>query len=60
MAVGWAVDGEVQEQITAANVWVPLVRQQLWLATSQRVDGARPHGVYGAALYKGLDIRLTR
>ena len=52
--------GEVQEQITAANVWVPLVRQQLWLATSQRVEGARPHGVYGAALYKGLDIKLTR
>ncbi|UPG73812.1 ABC transporter substrate-binding protein [Roseomonas gilardii subsp. gilardii] len=52
--------GEVQEQLTGANVWVPLVRQQLWLLASQRVEGARPHGIYGAALYKGLDIRLTR
>ncbi len=50
--------GEVQEKITKANVWVPLVRQQLWVVSSKRVEGLRPHGIYGAALYKGLDIKL--
>jgi ABC-type transport system substrate-binding protein len=52
--------GDVQERITQSNVWVPLVRQQLWVVSAQRVEGVRPHGVYGSALYKGLDIRLTR
>ena len=51
--------GEVQEKIARANVWVPLVRQQLWVVSAKRVQGVRPHGIYGAALYKGLDISLT-
>ena len=51
---------DVQEQITDANVWVPLMRQQLWVVSAQRVQGVRPHGIYGAALYKGLDISLRK
>jgi glutathione transport system substrate-binding protein len=51
--------GAVQEKIAQNNVWVPLVRQQLWVVSAKRVQGVRPHGVYGAALYKGLDISLT-
>ncbi len=50
----------VQRQVTEASVWVPLVREQLWLASSARVQGARAHGIYGVGLYKGLDIKLTR
>lgn len=50
----------VQRQGTEANVWVPLVREQLWLASSKRVQGARAHGLYGVGIYKGLDISLTR
>ena len=50
----------VQRQLTEASVWFPIAHSQLWLATGPRVAGARPHGVYSAALYKGLDIRLTR
>ncbi|GIX10087.1 ABC transporter substrate-binding protein [Elioraea sp.] len=50
----------VQRQLTDASVWFPIAHSQLWLATGPRVAGARPHGVYSAALYKGLDIRLTR
>jgi len=49
-----------QRRIAEANVWVPLAREQLWLAAAQRVEGARAHGIYGIGLYKGLDIRLTR
>ncbi len=52
--------GEAQRRITAANVWVPIAREQLWIAASARTEGVRPHGIYGVGLYKGLDIRLTR
>jgi len=51
---------EAQRIIAQNNVWVPIAREQLWLASAQRVEGARAHGIYGIALYKGLDIRLTR
>ncbi|HEY8611729.1 MAG TPA: ABC transporter substrate-binding protein [Roseomonas sp.] len=52
--------GEAQRRIAQANVWLPLAREQLWIASSQRTEGVRPHGIYGVGLYKGLDIRLTR
>lgn len=50
----------VQRQLQEANVWLPMVREQLWVASSRRVQGVRAHGIYGIALYKGLDIRLTQ
>lgn len=50
----------VQRQLQEANVWLPMVREQLWLASTRRVQGARAHGIYGVALYKGLDLRLTQ
>jgi len=49
---------DVQEQLTDASIWIPLVREQLWVASSKRTQGARAHGIYGVALYKGLDITL--
>jgi peptide/nickel transport system substrate-binding protein len=52
--------GNVQRQLTEANVWIPLVREQLWLASSKRTQGARAHGLYGIGLYKGLDITLAK
>lgn len=52
--------GDAQVKIAKANVWMPLVRQQLWVLSSKRVEGLRPHGIYGAALYKGLDISLSK
>jgi peptide/nickel transport system substrate-binding protein len=51
---------EVQTQLTEANVWVPLSSQPLWLVATDRVEGARAHGLYGAGLYKGLDLKLKR
>ncbi|WP_135467212.1 ABC transporter substrate-binding protein [Crenalkalicoccus roseus] len=63
-----AVDPEVRQRaiaeaqrIIASNyVWLPIARDQIWVASSQRVEGVRAHGIYGVGLYKGLDIRLTR
>jgi peptide/nickel transport system substrate-binding protein len=51
---------EAQRIIAENNVWLPIAHENLWLASGPRVAGARAHGIYGAALYKGLDIRLTR
>jgi peptide/nickel transport system substrate-binding protein len=50
----------VQRQMAQESVWLPLVREQLWVAASARAEGVRAHGIYGVGLYKGLDIRLTR
>jgi glutathione transport system substrate-binding protein len=50
----------VQERVTENNVWIPLVREQLWLASSRRTQGARAHGIYGVGIYKGLDISLGK
>jgi peptide/nickel transport system substrate-binding protein len=50
----------VQTQLTEANVWVPLASQPLWVVAGDRLEGVRAHGIYGAGLYKGLDIKLKR
>lgn len=52
--------GAVQTQLTEANVWVPLASQPLWVVAGDRLEGVRAHGIYGAGLYKGLDIKLKR
>ena len=50
----------VQEQLTDASVWIPLVREQLWVTSGRRAHGVRAHGIYGIGIYKGLDITLTQ
>jgi peptide/nickel transport system substrate-binding protein len=59
-AVRMAAIARAQRIVAEANVWLPLAREQIWVASAQRVEGVRAHGIYGVALYKGLDIRLTR
>ncbi|MCS6853674.1 MAG: ABC transporter substrate-binding protein [Elioraea sp.] len=59
-AVRQTAVANVQRQLIEADVWFPIAHSQLWLASGSRVAGARPHGVYGSALYRGLDLRLTR
>jgi peptide/nickel transport system substrate-binding protein len=51
---------DAQRQLTVANVWLTVVSQPMWVASTDRVEGVRPHGIYGAGLYKGLDIKLKR
>ncbi|NDV89158.1 ABC transporter substrate-binding protein [Aurantimonas aggregata] len=54
-----AAIGAAQRQLVEADVWMPIVSQPMILVSGQRVEGARPHGIYGAGIYKGLDISLT-
>jgi glutathione transport system substrate-binding protein len=51
---------KVQEQLTQADVWIPMVHTQMWVASSARTQGARAYGLYGIGLFKGLDVSLTR
>lgn len=59
-AVRAAAIAEAQRIVASNNVWLPIAREQIWVASSQRAEGVRAHGIYGVALYKGLDIRLAR
>jgi peptide/nickel transport system substrate-binding protein len=59
-AVRTAAIARAQRIIAENNVWFPVAREQLWVASSARTEGVRAHGIYGIGLYKGLDIRLTR
>jgi peptide/nickel transport system substrate-binding protein len=59
-AARMAAIAEAQRIVTAANVWLPMAREQIWVGSSARTEGVRAHGLYGVGLYKGLDIRLTR
>lgn len=51
---------EAQRLLTDANIWVTLMAQPMFLVTGNRVEGGRPHGIYGAGLYKGLDVSMKR
>lgn len=48
----------LQRKLTEANVWVSVSSQPMDLIVGNRVEGAKAHGIYGAGLYKGLDISL--
>jgi len=50
----------VQRQLAEANVWITTAREQLFVGASNRVTGARAHGLYGVGLYKALDLRVVR
>ena len=50
----------LQRNLTEANVWVTLSSEPMWLISGDRVEGAKAHGIYGAGIYKGLDISLKR
>jgi peptide/nickel transport system substrate-binding protein len=50
----------VQRQLAQESPWLPIAREQLFVATSNRVQGVRAHGLYGIGVYKGLDMRIVR
>ena len=49
---------DAQRRVYDAALWIPLVNEKIFLVSNQRVLGTRPHGIYGRALYKGLDLDL--
>ncbi|MGY6633078.1 MAG: ABC transporter substrate-binding protein [Alkalilacustris sp.] len=50
--------GEVLAQVHDAAVWIPLFHEPMFLAHSSALAPVQPHNIYGAGLYKGLDLRF--
>lgn len=48
--------GMVQERVTGAALWLPLVHDNIQLIANKKVRGVKAHGFYGHAIYKGLDL----
>jgi peptide/nickel transport system substrate-binding protein len=46
----------VQERVTGEHLWMPLVNTNMYLVTSKKLKGARPHMLYQNTFYKGLDL----
>ncbi|TVQ34436.1 MAG: ABC transporter substrate-binding protein [Geminicoccaceae bacterium] len=49
---------QVLRQVHEAAVWIPLFHEPMTIAQSTRLAPVRPHNIYGAGLYKGLDLRF--
>jgi peptide/nickel transport system substrate-binding protein len=56
----FAAYSKVQRKVHEAAVWIPLFHEDLYVASQKRVKGAKPHGNYGCALYKGLDLEIAK
>jgi peptide/nickel transport system substrate-binding protein len=50
--------GEVLEKVHEAAVWIPLYHEPMIIAQSDRLETVVPHNIYGAGLYKGLDLKF--
>lgn len=50
----------IQRQLAEQSPWLTVAREQLFVASSNRVSGVRAHGLYGIGVYKALDLRIVR
>ncbi len=50
----------IQRRLAEQAPWLTLARNQLAVFSTQRVEGARAHGLYGIGIYRGLDLRVVR
>lgn len=47
---------KVQQKVHDAAVWIPLYHEPLFLVLGPKLKPIKSHGIYGAGLYKGLDL----
>ncbi len=50
--------GQVLEIVQDAAVWLPLYHEPMVIAQSTDLETVVPHNIYGAGLYKGLDLKF--
>lgn len=50
----------VLQQVHDAAVWIPLYHEPMKIAMTTRLAPIKAHNIYGAGLYKGLDLRFAR
>lgn len=51
--------GKVLAKVHEAAIWLPLIHEPRTIVSSTRLAPIVPHSNYGAALYKGLDLKLV-
>ncbi|MGY6409915.1 MAG: ABC transporter substrate-binding protein [Alkalilacustris sp.] len=49
---------QVLAKVHDAAVWIPLFHEPMIIAHSTALEDVVPHNIYGAGLYKGLDLRF--
>lgn len=47
---------KVQRKVHEAVLWIPLYHEPLHLIVTPKLKPMKAHGIYGAGLYKGLDL----
>ena len=47
------------EIVHEAAVWLPLYHEPMVIAQSTELETVVPHNIYGAGLYKGLDLKYA-
>jgi peptide/nickel transport system substrate-binding protein len=47
---------KVQRKVHDAALWIPLYHEPLHLVVGPKLKPMKAHGIYGAGLYKGLDL----
>jgi peptide/nickel transport system substrate-binding protein len=50
----------IQRQLAGEAPWLTVARTSLNLFSTNRIAGVRAHGLYGAGIYKALDMRTVR
>jgi peptide/nickel transport system substrate-binding protein len=50
--------GEVLQLVHDAAVWLPLYHEPMVIVQSTDLETVVPHNIYGAGLYKGLDLKF--
>lgn len=50
--------GAVLEQVHDAAVWIPLYHEPMIIAQTEELEPVVAHNIYGAGLYKGLDLKF--
>ncbi len=56
----FAAFAEAGAIIHDAVLWKPLVNEKLVVVAGSRVAPFKPHGISGAPLYNGLDLKLAK
>ncbi|WP_193181758.1 ABC transporter substrate-binding protein [Nisaea sediminum] len=53
-----AAYSKVEKKVHDAVVWIPIVHEPMFVAAGPRMKPIEAHGIYGAGLYKGLNLEL--
>src|SRR5690606_24986555 len=53
-----AAYAKVLNKVHDAAVWLPLYHEPMTIVQSKELETIVPHNIYGAGLYKGLDLKF--